>query len=69
MHSCVKTNPGDGHIETMAESIANGAGGTPYGASTIAGGDGCRQPDGREKAIARYQGKYVAGIMARMNMS
>ncbi|MBP8771233.1 MAG: NAD(P)H:quinone oxidoreductase, partial [Thiopseudomonas sp.] len=33
--------------------ISQVSGGTPYGASTIAGGDGLRQPDPRELAIAR----------------
>lgn len=46
--------------------IEHGKGGTPYGASTIAGGDGSRQPDARERAIARYQGKYVAGITQKL---
>jgi NAD(P)H dehydrogenase (quinone) len=41
-------------------------GGTPYGASTIAGGDGSRQPDRRELDIARHQGAVVAGIAARL---
>ncbi|MGQ7173345.1 hypothetical protein ACUOCP_50735, partial [Escherichia sp. R-CC3] len=36
-------------------------GGTPYGATTIAGGDGSRQPSQEELSIARYQGEYVAG--------
>jgi NAD(P)H dehydrogenase (quinone) len=40
------------------ESIS---GGTPYGASTIAG-DGSRQPSANELAIARYQGRYTAAI-------
>lgn len=31
-------------------------GGTPYGATTIAGGDGSRQPSREEPSIARYQG-------------
>ncbi len=31
-------------------------GGTPYGATTIAGGDGSRQPSNEELSIARYQG-------------
>ncbi|KGQ11444.1 Flavoprotein wrbA [Beauveria bassiana D1-5] len=35
-------------------------GGTPYGATTIAGGDGSRQPSQEELAIARYQGEHVA---------
>ena len=38
------------------------SGGTPYGASTIAKGDGSRQPSANELAIARYQGRYTAAI-------
>ena len=37
--------------------IEHGKGGTPYGASTIAGGDGSRQPDARERAIAKRRGE------------
>ncbi|MCX7598248.1 MAG: NAD(P)H:quinone oxidoreductase [Armatimonadetes bacterium] len=37
-------------------------GGTPYGATTIAGPDGSRQPSENELAIARYQGRRVAEI-------
>lgn len=46
--------------------ISQVGGGTPYGASTIAGGDGSRQPDSRELAIARHQGQYVAKIAAKL---
>lgn len=42
------------------------SGGTPYGASTLAGTDGSRQPSENELAIARFQGKHVAGIAARL---
>jgi len=35
-------------------------GGTPYGATTVAGGDGSRQPTEKELAIARHQGELVA---------
>lgn len=38
------------------------SGGSPYGATTIAGGDGKRQPSENELAMARYQGKHVAEI-------
>jgi NAD(P)H dehydrogenase (quinone) len=38
------------------------SGGTPYGATTITGGDGSRQPSENELAIARFQGRHVAGI-------
>lgn len=37
-------------------------GGTPYGASTIAGNDGKRMPSENELTIARYQGKHTAEI-------
>lgn len=41
-------------------------GGTPYGATTIAGADGRRQPSAKELAIARAQGERVARIAARL---
>ncbi|HEB0976684.1 TPA: NAD(P)H:quinone oxidoreductase, partial [Yersinia enterocolitica] len=41
-------------------------GGTPYGATTIAGGDGSRQPSAEELAIARFQGEHVAKITAKL---
>jgi len=41
-------------------------GGSPYGASTIAGGDGMRMPSENELAAARYQGTHVAGIAAKL---
>ncbi len=46
--------------------ISQVGGGTPYGASTIAGGDGSRQPDARELTIARHQGAHVAKIAAKL---
>jgi NAD(P)H dehydrogenase (quinone) len=41
-------------------------GGSPYGASTIAGGDGSRQPSKQELEAASYQGKHVAEIAAKL---
>jgi NAD(P)H dehydrogenase (quinone) len=41
-------------------------GGAPYGATTIAGGDGSRQPDADELAGARYLGARVANTAARL---
>ncbi len=41
-------------------------GGSPYGASTIAGGDGSRQPSANELDGARFQGRHVAEIAARL---
>ncbi len=42
------------------------SGGTPYGASTIAGPRGERQPTANELAVARAQGKHVAQIAAKL---
>jgi NAD(P)H dehydrogenase (quinone) len=41
-------------------------GGTPYGATTIAAGDGSRQPSANELDAARFQGKHVAQITAKL---
>lgn len=41
-------------------------GGSPYGAGTIAGPDGSRQPSAKELAMARFQGKHVAAITAKL---
>ena len=42
-------------------------GGTPYGASTLAGGDGSRQPSENELAIARFQGKHIANTAKKQS--
>ena len=42
-------------------------GGSPYGAGTLAGADGARQPTANELAIARYQGKHTAQIAAKLS--
>jgi NAD(P)H dehydrogenase (quinone) len=41
-------------------------GGSPYGASTLANADGSRQPSVNELDGARYQGKHVAQITAKL---
>ncbi len=41
-------------------------GGTPYGASTLAAPDGSRSPSENELAIARFQGRHVAQIAAKL---
>jgi len=41
-------------------------GGSPYGASTIAGGEGQRMPSENELEAARFQGRHVAGIASRL---
>ena len=42
------------------------SGGSPYGASTIAGSTGARTPSENELAAARFQGRHVATITARL---
>lgn len=46
--------------------VSHTRGGTPYGATTIAGADGSRQPSQEELTIARYQGEHVAKITAKL---
>ncbi len=41
-------------------------GGSPYGASTIAGGQGERMPSENELAAARFQGKHIATIASKL---
>ncbi len=41
-------------------------GGTPYGATTLTGPDGSRQPSENELKIARFQGKHVAEIATKL---
>ena len=47
-------------------TLAEISGGSPYGASTIAAGDGSRQPSANELEGARYQGAHVARIAAKL---
>ncbi len=42
------------------------SGGTPYGASTLAGNDGSRSPSENELAIARFQGRHVAETASKL---
>lgn len=41
-------------------------GGSPYGASTIAGGKGERMPSGQELGMAQFQGRHVATIASKL---
>jgi NAD(P)H dehydrogenase (quinone) len=43
------------------------SGGTPYGATTIAGNDGSRMPSANELAGARFQGRHVAEIAKKLS--
>jgi len=46
--------------------ISEVKGGSPYGAGTIAGGDGSRKPSEKELALAEFQGAHVARIAAKL---
>ena len=48
-------------------SLSEITGGSPYGATTIAGGDGSRQPSENELAGARYQGRKIAETAAKLH--
>lgn len=54
------------YSEARQTTIAEITGGSPYGASTITGGDGSRMPSENELAIARSQGKHVAEIAKKL---
>jgi NAD(P)H dehydrogenase (quinone) len=54
------------YSEPRLTTLAEISGGSPYGASTITGGDGARQPSENELAIARFQGRHVATIAKRL---
>lgn len=51
---------GTPYTEKRLTNIDEVMGGTPYGSSTIAGGDGSRQPSDDEIEIAKSQGRHVA---------
>jgi NAD(P)H dehydrogenase (quinone) len=54
-----------GHAGQM--TLAEITGGSPYGATTIAGGDGSRQPTANELEGARYQGRKIAEVATRLH--
>jgi NAD(P)H dehydrogenase (quinone) len=54
-----------GHTGQMITSEVTG--GSPYGATTIAGGDGSRKPSENELAGARYQGRRIAEVAAKLH--
>jgi NAD(P)H dehydrogenase (quinone) len=54
-----------GHTGQMMTSEVTG--GSPYGATTIAGGDGSRMPSENELAGARYQGRRIAEVAAKLH--
>ncbi|WP_337847467.1 NAD(P)H:quinone oxidoreductase [Sphingomonas sp.] len=53
-----------GHADQ--QKIDEVVGGAPYGATTIAGGDGSRMPSAIDLAGARYQGRRIAEVAAKL---
>jgi NAD(P)H dehydrogenase (quinone) len=54
------------YSEQRQMTMSEISGGSPYGASTIAAGDGSRQPSENELAMARFQGRHVTTIAAKL---
>jgi NAD(P)H dehydrogenase (quinone) len=54
-----------GHAGQM--TLEEITGGSPYGATTIAGGDGSRQPSANELQGARYQGRKIADVTNKLH--
>ena len=54
------------YSEVRQTTMSEISGGSPYGASTIAGGDGSRTPSENELAMARFQGRHVAIIAKKL---
>jgi len=54
------------YSERRLLSMEEISGGTPYGASTLAGADGSRRPTENELAIAEFQGRHVAEVTKRL---
>lgn len=54
------------YSETRQTIMSEITGGSPYGATTIAAGDGSRKPSENELAIARFQGRHVAAIAEKL---
>jgi NAD(P)H dehydrogenase (quinone) len=54
------------YSETRLLNMTEITGGSPYGAGTLAGGDGRRLPSDNELGIARFQGRHVTEIAKKL---
>jgi multimeric flavodoxin WrbA len=54
------------YTERRLVQMAEISGGTPYGATTLAGADGKPTPSEIEAEIARHQGRHVSEITRRL---
>src|SRR5690554_4362554 len=55
------------YTATELSDISEVRAGSPYGAATIAGADGSRQPSEKELSLARFQGRHVAQIAQKLH--
>jgi NAD(P)H dehydrogenase (quinone) len=54
------------YSEARQMTISEMTGGSPYGASTVTGGDGSRMPSENELEIAKFQGRHFAEIVKKL---
>ncbi|KAF6753379.1 NADH:quinone oxidoreductase [Ephemerocybe angulata] len=66
-HGIIFVPFGYAHAFKQMSNIEEVHGGSPWGAGTIAGGDGSRQPSALEIDIAQNQGKAFYNVLARVN--
>ncbi|MCM5679701.1 NAD(P)H:quinone oxidoreductase [Schlegelella sp. S2-27] len=55
------------YSEARQMTLTEITGGSPYGATTITGGDGSRMPSDNELAMARFQGRHATQIAAKLS--
>lgn len=56
-----------GYSSPLVTDMSEVHGGSPYGAGTLAGPDGSRQPSELELKLARHQGKHTGSIVAKLS--
>jgi len=57
-----------GYTDTSLFDLSEIHGGSPYGAGTLAGGDGSRKPSKTELSLAEHQGKYFTGVATALKL-
>ena len=62
-----RRNVPSGNSVTVRPGPAKVRGGSPYGATTLADGDGSRQPSEEELDGARYQGRRIAETAIKLH--
>lgn len=68
-HGIIFVPMGYGQAMPMLSNLDEVHGGSPWGAGTIAAGDGSRQPSELELEMARHQGKHFYQMVSRVSVS